>query len=211
MSSCERRRVLAVACIAACGLTGPGCRLAMHDQPRYEDYEASPFFPDSTSARPLPAGTVARGSLPESALYATGMNRDSTLATSLPMALSRELLDRGRERYEIYCTPCHDRVGSGRGMVVQRGYTQPPSMHIDRLRAAPVGHFFDVITRGFGRMPSYAVQVRPADRWAITAYIRALQLSQHLELARLPPAERQRLEAALRAAPSRPSRSGEAR
>ncbi|HXO18754.1 MAG TPA: cytochrome c, partial [Thermoanaerobaculia bacterium] len=107
----------------------------------------------------------------------------------------------GRERYDIYCSPCHDRAGTGRGMIVERGYKQPPSFHIDRLRSAPPGYFFNVISQGFGVMPSYAVQVPIADRWAIIAYIRALQLSQNSRLADLTPAERQRLAAAERGRP----------
>src|SRR5439155_1542133 len=113
----------------------------------------------------------------------------------LPVALSRDLLARGHERYDIYCSPCHDRVGTGGGMVVQRGYTAPPSFHVDRLRQAPVGHLVDVMMHGWGAMPPYAAQVPPADRWAIAAYIRALQRSQHARLDDLPPDERARLAA----------------
>jgi hypothetical protein len=112
----------------------------------------------------------------------------------MPFPVTHELLGRGQERYNIYCTPCHDHVGNGQGMIVQRGLRPPPSFHIERLRAAPIGHFFDVITNGYGAMANYAVEVATVDRWAIAAYIRALQLSQHAEVAELPEADRRRLE-----------------
>jgi hypothetical protein len=174
-----------------------GCRLAMHDQPRYEPYEGSDFWGDGRASRLPPAGTVARGGLQEDRWFFAGMSGDSTFAPVPPMPVTAELLRRGRERYEIHCTPCHDRIGNGRGMIVQRGFSPPPSFHIPRLREAPVGWFYDVVTRGFGRMPSYAAQTAPEDRWAIAAYVRVLQLSQYAELARLSGAERQRALAAL--------------
>lgn len=165
----------------------PGCiRLDMYNQPRYEALEASRFFADGRSARPLPAGTVARGTLLEDVAFATGMVNDSTFVTELPFALTAELLQRGRERYGIFCAVCHDATGSGRGMVVRRGYKQPPALHVERLRQQPAGYFFDVITKGFATMPSYAAQIPPADRWAIVAYVRALQLSQHVPVQELP-------------------------
>ena len=108
------------------------------------------------------------------------------MVTELPFPVDAAVLDRGEERFNIYCTPCHDRTGSGRGMVVQRGYRQPPSFHIDRLRNVEIGHFFDVMTNGFGAMPDYRAQVSPRDRWNIAAYIRALQLSQHAAAADVP-------------------------
>ena len=117
------------------------------------------------------------------------------LVTALPMPLTGELLARGRQRFEIFCTPCHDRTGAGLGMVVRRGYRQPPSLHIDRLRDAPVGHFYDVMTRGLGAMPDYAQQVPSEDRWAIAAYVKALQLSQHAPVAELTAEDRARLDA----------------
>jgi len=116
------------------------------------------------------------------------------MADTLPVPLTRQLLRRGQERYDIYCSPCHDRVGSGQGMIVRRGFSPPPSLHDERLRQAPIGHFFMVMTNGFGTMPDYAVQVPPDDRWAIAAYIRALQLSQYTTLADLSEEERRRLE-----------------
>ena len=148
----------------------------MYDQPRYKPLGKSDFFADERQARPLVEGTVARGMLrADSKLYA---GKDgNTLVADSPARHAR-LLDRGRQRFDIFCAPCHDRTGAGNGMVVQRGYRPPPSFHIDRLRLQAVGHFFDVITNGFGAMPDYAAQIGPEDRWAIVAYIRALQLSQ---------------------------------
>ena len=165
----------------------------MADQPKYKPLQKSTFFGDDRSARPLPPGTVARGHLNADERYYTGKSGGEPV-TALPVPLTRELLARGQERFNIFCAPCHDRTGSGQGMIVRRGFRQPPSYHIDRLRQAPIGHFFDVITNGFGAMLEYSAQVPPADRWAIAAYIRALQLSQNATLADVPPEARQRLE-----------------
>jgi len=165
-------------------LVGAACRQAMEDQPRYEPLEASTFFGDGRSSRPLIPGTVARGHLDDAA----------PPDDAPPFPVTRQVLDRGQERYDIFCSPCHDRVGTGDGMVVRRGYTPPPSLHLDRLREAPAGHFFEVMTKGFGAMPSYAVQVPQRDRWAIAAYIRALQRSQHAALADVPADTRGMLE-----------------
>ena len=187
------RHCRAIACIAF-GLTVlAGCRQDMHDQPRYEPLEPSAFFADGQSSRPLVEGTVARGHLRLDELLYTGkVNGEPSEA--LPFPVTRELLGRGQERYSIYCTPCHGHVGNGQGMIVQRGLRPPPSFHIERLRAAPIGHFFDVITNGYGAMANYAVEVAAADRWAIAAYIRALQLSQHAEVAELPEVDRRHLQ-----------------
>lgn len=187
-------RLAVVALLVPLALTG--CRQGMYDDARYEPYEKSSFFADGSSARPLPAGTVARGMLAEDRLFATGVGSDGAFAAS-PLPVTRELLDRGRERYDIYCAACHDRVGSGNGMIVQRGYTRPPSYHEDRLRQIADGHLFDVMTRGYGVMPSYASQVTPEDRWAIVAYVRALQLSQDADPAALPVAVRELAQRAL--------------
>ena len=168
-------RLIAVALLA---LVSAGCRQDMHNQPKYRGLRASTFFADGSSARPLVEGTIARGTLAEDTALYTGKVGNIDV-TELPFPVDQQVLDRGEERFNIYCTPCHDRTGSGRGMVVQRGYRQPPSFHIDRLRQAADGHFFDVITNGFGAMPDYKVQISPRDRWNIVAYIRALQLSQH--------------------------------
>ena len=161
-------------------LTTPGCdMLDMYDEPRFEPLEASTFFDDGTSARPLVAGTVARGDLREDEAFYLG-KVDGTYVTELPLDLNRALLLRGQQRFNIYCSPCHGRVGDGNGMIVQRGFRRPPSFtSTDRLLNAPVGHFYDVISNGFGAMPSYASRVEPHDRWAIIAYIRALQRSQN--------------------------------
>jgi mono/diheme cytochrome c family protein len=183
-----------------------GCRQDMHDQPRIKPLGANSFFADGQGARPLPAGAVARGDLRENREFWTGTNADGVPLQALPMPVSRELLIRGRERYGIFCSPCHGATGEGTGMVVRRGYKAPSSYHIDRLRLAPVGYFFDVMTNGFGVMPSYAAQVPPADRWAIAAYIRTLQLSQHFDAGVLLPEERARLDAPVPAVePSAPA------
>jgi hypothetical protein len=165
-----------------------GCRQDMQDQPRYKPLRISHFFSDERSSRPLVPGTVARGYLKEDTYFYTGfVGKDP--GNEMPFPVTREVLERGRERYNIYCAPCHSRTGDGNGMIVQRGYRRPPSYHIDRLRQAPLGHFFDVITNGFGAMPDYDAQVQPADRWAIIAYIRALQLSQDAPTSVVPAGE----------------------
>jgi mono/diheme cytochrome c family protein len=173
-----------------------GCRQEMYDQPKYQPLEKSSFFSDGRSSRPAVEGTVARGMLDAVAppIPPGGVPGAAALATTLPMPLTRELVLRGRERYDIFCSPCHDRTGAGEGMVVRRGYRPPPSLHVDRLRDAPIGHFYDVMTRGLGAMPDYAQQIPPADRWAIAAYVRALQLSQRAAVADVPRAERTKLE-----------------
>ena len=165
------------------------CRQDMHDQPKYVPLRASTFFADGLSARAPVAGTVARGTMNEDTLLSTG-KVGAEDATVFPFAVDEKVVRRGQERYDIFCSPCHARTGNGDGMVVQRGYRQPPSLHLDRLRTAPVGHYFDVITNGFGAMPDYAAQIRPEDRWAIAAYIRALQLSAHAALTDVPADQR---------------------
>ena len=170
-----------------------GCRQKMADQPRYGPLARSTFFEYGRAARPLEEGTVARGQLRNDQHLYTGKEGDK-LVDTFPFAVTLERLARGQERYNIYCSPCHDRLGTGQGMIVRRGYRAPASFHIDRLRQAPAGYFFDVMTNGFGVMPDYAQQVHPEDRWAIVAYIRALQLSQHATLADVPKDQRQQLE-----------------
>ena len=155
-----------------------GCRQDMQDQPRMKTYAMSDFYPDLRSARPPVDGTVARGQLHEDTYLYTG-KIDGNPGDSMPFAITEADLARGRERFNIYCSPCHSRVGDGNGMVVQRGYKHPPTYHQDRLRKAPLGYFFDVMTNGFGAMPDYAAQIPVEDRWRIVAYIRALQLSQN--------------------------------
>ncbi len=166
--------------------------LDMYDEQRYEPLEASSFYDNGSSARPLVAGTVARGDLREDEALYTG-KQDGKLVEELPMEVDRDLLVRGQERFNIYCSPCHSRVGDGFGMIVERGFRRPPSYHIDRLRQAPVGHFYDVISNGFGAMPSYASRVEPHDRWAIVAYIRVLQRSQNARLADVPQDQRDQI------------------
>jgi mono/diheme cytochrome c family protein len=170
-----------------------GCRQDMHDQPKYTAYKASDFFPDGRSARPLVEGTVAQGHLNEDELLYTGRVGGQP-ATQFPFAIDDAVMRRGRERYDIFCSPCHGLTGEGDGMVVQRGYRRPPSFHIDRLRQAPPGSLYDVMTNGFGAMPDYAAQIPVRDRWAIAAYIRALQLSQNATVAEIPPDARGRLK-----------------
>jgi hypothetical protein len=161
----------------------------MYDQPRYKPLGESNFYSDRRASRPLPEGTVARGWLREDRKLYEGKEGHELVAV-LPIPLTRELLARGRERFNIYCTPCHDRTGNGQGMVVRRGYQPPPSLHIERLRDAPVGHFFDVVTNGLGAMPDYASQIPVSDRWAISAYVKALQLSRNAPISDVPPDKR---------------------
>lgn len=168
------------------------CRQDMHDQPRMRAYRGTDFFGDGRSARPLVEGTIARGQLREGAHLYTG-KVGGVFADSFPFPITAEILARGQQRFGIYCTPCHGQLGTGEGMVRQRGYKQPPSYHIDRLRAAQPGYFFDVMTNGFGAMPDYAAQVSVEDRWAIAAYIRVLQLSQHASLDDVPAEQRGQL------------------
>jgi mono/diheme cytochrome c family protein len=195
-------RFVAVAALLPLALAG--CRQGMFDQAKYEPFEKSTLFPNESSARPLPAGTVARGLLAEDRLLATGLGADGLFAAN-PLPISRELLVRGRQRFDVFCAPCHDRVGTGNGMIPRRGFARPPTYHQPRLRQVPDGHLFDVITRGIGQMPSYASQVPVEDRWAIVAYVRALQLSQDAELAALPGEVRQVAERALAGTPRPPA------
>jgi mono/diheme cytochrome c family protein len=174
-----------LALVGVCLMGAAGCRQDMHNQPKYRGLRPSVFFADGSSARPLVEGTVARGTLQEDDAFFTG-KVDKVDVKELPFPVDEKVLDRGQERFNIYCSPCHDRTGSGNGMVVRRGYRRPPSFHIDRLRQADPGHFFDVMTNGFGAMPDYKVQIAPRDRWAIVAYIRALQLSQHASASDIP-------------------------
>ena len=173
-----------------------GCRRDMFQQPYEKPLARSDFFQDNQMAsRPLPPHTIARGHLQEDEAFYTGKVGDK-LVTTLPFPVTREILLRGQERFNIYCSPCHGRTGEGNGMIPQRGFPVPPSYHIDRLRQAPVGHFFDVITHGYGVMYPYAARVEPADRWAIAAYIRVLQLSEDAKISDVPEDQRAQLEAA---------------
>jgi len=165
----------------------------MYQGPKYTPLEPSESFNDGRSARPLEPDTVAQGQLRTNTLFYAGKSGGKEAAI-LPMPLTVELLKRGEERYNIYCAPCHDRVGNGNGMIVQRGFRPPASFHIQRLREAPIGHFYDAMSKGFGAMADFSGQITPEDRWAIAAYIRALQLSQHATLADVPMEQRQKLE-----------------
>jgi len=192
--------LISVFCLLAAGC---GVRFDMQDQPRYRAYKKSEFFTDKRASRDKIAGTVARGQLNDNKAFYTGKIDNPNLNTPVetatdatgntlvasfpndvdefPIPVTKELVDRGQNRYNIHCIVCHGPVGRGDGMIVRRGFPQPPTYHDDRLRNAPVGHFFDVMTNGWGRMNSYAYQIQPADRWAIVAYIRALQVGQSPE------------------------------
>jgi mono/diheme cytochrome c family protein len=176
----------------------------MHDQPRYEPLEASVFFSDGRSSRPVIEGTVARGQLRADHELYTGLDAAGQFVSDLPIAVTRELLERGQSRFNAFCSPCHGRRGDGRGMVVQRGFKQPQSFHQARLRDTPVGYYYDVISRGFGQMSSYAAQLSSRDRWAIVAYVRALQLSRNVPLAALRDEERRQLEELASVVPGAP-------
>lgn len=171
-----------------------GCRIDMHLQPKYLPYEPTDFFADGRSERQPVAGTIARGQLRLDEFFYTGKENGAE-ANMFPFPITHQDLERGRERYNIYCTPCHDYAGTANGMIVQRGFPVPPSFQTQRLREAPVGHFFGVMTNGFGVMYSYADRVEPADRWRIAAYIRVLQLSQGATLADVPDDQKQKLNA----------------
>ena len=171
-----------------------GCRQKMANQPRYDPLESSDFFEDGMAARPRIDGTVARGELTTNPFFDTG-KIGGEVADGFPVPITVEIIRRGHERFDIYCSQCHGRVGDGNGMIPARGYRRPPSFHTEALRNAPTGHFFDVMTNGFGAMPPYQTMISPADRWAIVAYIRALQLSQNATAGELTAAQRAQLDA----------------
>lgn len=198
VAGARRARLLAqFGLAAACLMLGVGCRKDMYDQPKYEAYEPSRSFADGTSSRPIVAGTVARGQAQLDDHYFTG-KVDGKEVDTFPFAVDAAVLEKGRERFQIFCTPCHGRTGDGRGMVVRRGFSQPPTFHSPYLRDIPVGHFFTVITNGYGAMYSYAARIPTEDRWAIAAYIRALQYSQNAAPGDLAEAEQQKLAEATR-------------
>jgi len=170
----------------------PACRQEMYDQPKVPPFRPDGFFADGLSARAPPRGTVSR--TPEAPERASGQLADGKPVRELPVPLTASLLRRGRERYGIFCAPCHDRAGTGRGMIVERGFKAPPSFHIDQLREAPLGRLFEVITNGFGEMSPYASVIPVDDRWAIAAHLRVLQLSQHVPVAGLPEDDRRRVQ-----------------
>jgi mono/diheme cytochrome c family protein len=169
------------------------CRQDMHDQPRHSALQASAFFTDGAASRAPVPGTVARGQLRDDELLYSG-KIGSEPVDLFPFPVDAAVMARGRDAFNAFCSPCHGRTGLGDGMIVQRGFTRPPNLTGDLVRKMPVGHVFDVITNGFGAMPDHAAQIKVRDRWAIAAYVRALQLSASATLAEVPPDERSRLE-----------------
>ena len=188
-----RRALARLAVVVAVAASASACRQDMHDAPKYEPLEGSAFFNDNRASRQLVPGTIARGELKEDKLLHTGRNGDA-ISDIYPFPVTDGVLARGRERFNIYCSPCHSSVGDGNGMIVQRGYKRPPSFHEERLRVMAPGYFFTVMTNGFGVMPAYSLQVEVEDRWAIAAYIKALQLSHNASVEDLTADERTRLE-----------------
>ena len=180
----KAHKVAGVAGLAALLLLA-GCRQDMHNQPKFYPQRPTTFFPDGRSVRPQVENTVARNQLHADTYFYTGLVGGKE-GDGMPLPVNDALLQRGQEKYNVFCTPCHSRVGNGAGMIVQRGYRPAGNFHTDRLRGAPLGHFYSVIANGYGAMPEYGSQVGPADRWAIVAYVRALQLSQDATVADVP-------------------------
>ena len=187
------RRATALLLATAALLLLAGCRADMQNQPYQRPLVESDFYADKRAARPLVEGTVSRGNERADTYFYTG-KIGSDDGNFMPYPVTAEVMHRGQQRFNIYCAPCHGETGDGNGMIVQRGFKRPPSYHNDRLRKAPIGYFFDVMTNGFGAMPDYAAQIKAEDRWAITAYVRALQLSEHATIADVPPADRSRVQ-----------------
>ena len=188
-----RRRFAALVVVACSALVVAACRQDMHDAPRYDALEASTFFSNGAASRQPVPNTVARGQLNSDRHLYEGVV-DGRPAEVFPMPVTAAVMARGQERFNVFCAPCHGRTGTGNGMIVQRGFRQPPSFHEERLRNAPVGYFFDVMTHGFGAMQDYAAQVPVADRWAIAAYIRAVQASRAATVADVPAERRADLD-----------------
>ncbi len=188
--STTRRLVVVLLAILTLG----ACRQKMANQARYDPLEPSDFFADGMASRPRIAGTIARGEITDNPFFDTG-KVNGQVADGFPMPVTLDLIDRGQDRFDIYCAQCHGRVGDGNGMIPARGYRRPPSFHTQTLRTATSGHLFDVMTNGFGAMPPYGTMIPPQDRWAIAAYIRALQLSQSATVADVPVTERAKLDA----------------
>jgi len=170
------------------------CRQDMHDAPRYEAYEANSFYADGRASRETPGGTVARGWERADDLFYTGRDSAGEPSEQIPMPVTAQDMQRGRDRYNVYCTPCHGILGDGQGMVVQRGLKRAATYHDERLRGVKVGYLYDVVTNGFGAMQGYAEQIPARDRWLIVAYVRALQLSQHAQVAEVPSDKRAELD-----------------
>ncbi len=190
-------KVLLIPASFAAAVFLTGCRQDMHDQPKYKPLRESNFFVDKRQSRPLLPNTVALGDLREATEFYTGKtSADAKVDLEyFPMPITRDVIERGHQRFDVFCSPCHGRLGNGAGMIVKRGFKAPPSYHIQRLRDAPVGHFYDVITNGYGSMYNYAAQIPPRDRWAIISYVRALQLSQNVQTADITPEMRAKLDA----------------
>lgn len=169
-------RTASIAVVGALAVICVACRQDMQDQPKYKPLGQNSFFPDGRDSRPIPRGTIARGDLNDTDAYHTGASKGVFLDT-IPAAIDVSLLNRGRDRYDIFCSPCHGRLGDGNGMVAQRGLRAPADFHTDRLRSVPPGYIFQVISDGYGAMGDYGDQIPVDDRWAIVAYVRALQLS----------------------------------
>jgi mono/diheme cytochrome c family protein len=188
-----RKARLHLIALALLPIAAAGCRRDMQDQPRTKPLRPSRFFADERSARPVPAGTIARDELNDTDVVHTGL-ANSVFTTQFPVPITKKLLVRGQQRYNIYCTPCHGFLGDGNGMIAKRGFKWPANLHSDRLRNAPPGYLFQVISNGYGAMPAYRHQIEPNDRWAILAYVRALQLSRNATVADVPAAGRAELE-----------------
>ena len=183
----QRHGLVAVAAtLSVLGLAG--CRQDMHNQPKFYPQRGTTFYADGRSVRPQVENTVARGQLHEDSYFYTGLN-NGVEGTTMPFPVTLDVLARGQERYNVFCTPCHSRVGNGAGMIVERGYSKAGNFHTARLMSAPLGHFFSVITNGYGSMPDYSAQLKPEERWAVVAYIKALQLSQNADQSAVPAGE----------------------
>lgn len=189
------KTISGIASLSVALLLFTGCRQDMHDQPKYKPLAVSTFFADGRSARPIPEGTVSRDALDDADSLHTGNAANGAFLDTIPMPITEALLRRGEERYDIFCSPCHDRLGTGRGMVALRGFKIPSDLNSDRVRQAPPGYLFQVISNGYQAMPDYADQIPVEDRWAIVAYLRALELSRHATMADVPVEARARLEA----------------
>lgn len=188
----QRIQLLCIAASLALA-SATGCRRDMQDQPKVKPLRASRFFADGRSARPIPPGTIARDELNDTDSFHTGTDQNGFL-DQIPMTVNKAMLVRGEQRYNIYCTPCHSMLGDGNGMVARRGFKWPANLNSDRLRNAPPGYLFQVISNGYGAMPDYGDQIPVQDRWDIVAYVRALQLSRHASINDVPATERSQLE-----------------
>jgi len=189
----QRRQAIQFAALLLAALSLSACRQDMHDQPRFIPLRPSGFFDDGRSERPLIEGTVARGHLNDDLALYTGKGPDGKPLDTFPFPVTKDVVARGQERFNVYCSPCHDHTGHGDGMVVRRGFRHPPSYHTDQIRSLANGYIFDVITNGFGAMPAYAAQIPVRDRWAIVSYVRALQLSQNASVNDVPAEDRGKL------------------